>query len=297
MPDVATLLLDCAFPPAGSVVDVAVSGGADSVGLALLVHAAELRATVHHVNHHTRPTSDRDEEAARAVAESLSFPFVSYDVTVPSGGNFEALARAERRAVLPRGVLTGHTMDDLAETMLINLLRGTGLDGLSPMLGDPTKPLVRLRRSDLRDMVIAAGAHFVDDESNTDEKYLRNQIRATTLPLLNDTARRDLVPLLARLAHVAGEDRAYLDELAAPLRKMPIDEVSCRDLQTWPPALLRRWLRFHLRSADAGDGEHPPSADEIDRALAVVHGDIVATQLSGGRRLQRRDQHLSLIWE
>ena len=68
---------------------------------------------------------------------------VLYDVQVEPGANFEARARAERRRVLPAGSLTGHTMDDLAETVLLNMMRGAGLDGLSPMVNDPTKPLVK----------------------------------------------------------------------------------------------------------------------------------------------------------
>ena len=66
----------------------------------------------------------------------------------PGGANFEARARAERRRALPAGALTGHTMDDLAETVLLNMMRGAGVDGLSPMVNDPTKPLRDLRRSE-----------------------------------------------------------------------------------------------------------------------------------------------------
>jgi len=75
----------------------------------------------------------------QGLCAQLGVPFSVHDVTVEPGANFEARARAARRAALPVGVLTGHTMDDLAETVLLNMMRGAGLDGLSPMVGDPSK--------------------------------------------------------------------------------------------------------------------------------------------------------------
>jgi len=75
---------------------------------------------------------------------------------------------------------------------------------------------------------------------------------------------------------------------------MTLADADCRELRTWPVARLRRWLRGQLRGPDHGDGEHPPSADDVERALAVVRGDVVATELHGGRRLARRGQRLTL---
>ena len=73
-----------------------------------------------------------------------------------------------------------------------------------------------------------------------------------------------------------------------------LSDADCRELRAWPRARLRRWLREWLRGPDRGDGSHPPSADEVERAIDVVVGDVVATELSGGRRLSRRGQRLSL---
>ena len=101
---------------------------------------------MHHVDHHARAASDEDADYVGHVCANAGVAFVPHDVVVASGANFEARARARRRAVLPTGVLTGHTMDDLAETVLLNMLRGAGLDGLSPMVDGPTKPLRGLRR-------------------------------------------------------------------------------------------------------------------------------------------------------
>jgi len=114
------------------------------------------------------------------------------------------------------------------------------------------------------------------------------------LPLLNDIAQRDVVPIVARQAWLMGEERAWLDELLRRDVGRSLDAVDCRELREWPLARQRRWLRYHLRLADEGDGEHPPSADDVERALAVVRGDVIATEITGGRRLARSGQYLAL---
>jgi len=185
-------------------------------------------------------------------------------------------------------------MDDLAETVLLNMLRGAGLDGLSPMVNDPTKPLRDLRRSDLHAFVSATPFAALHDETNDSPDFRRNRVRHELIGQLNDVADRDVVPILARQAVLLHDERTWLDELALDDRAVSLEEADCRVLRTWPRARLRRWLRAQLRVADAGDGSHPPSADEVERAIVVVDGDVVATELSGGRRLSRHDQHLTL---
>ena len=278
----------------GAVVDLAVSGGPDSLGLVLLAIAQGLDVRIHHVDHHARPASGDDAAFVRALGRQLGVPCDVYDVEVASGANFESRARAARRAVLPEGVLTGHTMDDLAETILLNILRGAGVDGMSPMVDDPTKPLRDVRRGPLHEYVAASGFEARHDETNDSAAHLRNRVRHELLPLMEAVAKRDLVPVLARQAALMYDERTWLDELS--LDDLAIDLVSadCRDLRAWPVARLRRWLRVQLRSRDLGDGEHPPSSLEVERALQVVLGDVVATELSGGRRLARRGQRLTL---
>lgn len=288
------LLARCHFAASSTPVDLAVSGGPDSLGLLLLALEAGLEVTVHHVDHHARPTSGADAEHVQAVCQRLDVPFVRHDVVVEPGANFESRARSARRAAMPKGVLTGHTMDDLAETVLLNMLRGAGLDGLSPMVNDPTKPLRDLRRSDLHAFVGATPFVALHDETNDSPDFRRNRVRHELIGQLNDVAGRDVVPILARQAALLHDERTWLDELAADDRAVSLEEADCRELRTWPRARLRRWLRLQLRAADHGDGSHPPSADEVERAIVVVDGDAVATELSGGRRLSRRDQHLSL---
>ncbi len=159
------------------------SGGPDSLGLLLLALRGRLDVCVHHVDHHARPTSGDDACTVARSAMSWAWPSSCHDVVVEPGGNFEARARAARRGVLPRAVLTGHTMDDLAETMVINLLRGAGLDGLSPMVDDPTKPLRDVRRADLHDFVAASPFVPLHDETNDSPDFRRNRVRHELMPL------------------------------------------------------------------------------------------------------------------
>jgi len=292
--DALELLEVCHFAPCGSPVDLAVSGGPDSLGLLLLALAHGLNVRVHHVDHHARPTSEADAAFVQSVCQQLGVPCDVHDVDVAGTANFEARARAARRAALPAGVLTGHTMDDLAETILLNVLRGAGVDGMSPMVGDPTKPLRDVRRAPLHEYVAARGFEARHDETNDSAAFLRNRVRHELLPLMGTMANRDLVPVLARQAALMFEERTWLDALSRDDLALDLASADCRSLRDWPVARLRRWLRVQLRTPDRGDGEHPPSAFEVDRAVQVVVGDVVATELSGGRRLARRGQRLTL---
>ncbi len=288
------LLEDCDFPAPGTAVDLAVSGGPDSLGLLLLALDAGLRARVHHVDHHARPTSALDVRYVLDVCARYDVECVVHHAMVGTAGNFEARARAQRRALLPAGVLTGHTMDDLAETVILNMLRGAGLEGLSPMVDDPTKPLRGVRRRDLHYYVIDAGLAPRYDETNDSPAFRRNRVRHEVLPVMNDVAARDVVPLLARQARVIFDDLRWLDDLTRADRALDLTAADCRDLVTWPVARLTRWLRVHLSTRTADGETYPPSAHEVARALSVVRGEVVACELSGARRLSRRGQRLTL---
>jgi tRNA(Ile)-lysidine synthase len=294
MDRVSALVGRCRFPEPGTDVDLAVSGGADSVGLTLLAVAGGLRPTIHHVDHHLRERSGADAALVAAMAETLGVPYVRHDVVVAPGPNLEARARRARRAVVPASAMTGHTMDDLAETVLLNLLRGAGVDGLSPMVGDPTKPLLDLRRAELREAVVASGQSFAHDETNDDVALRRNRLRHESLPVLNALAARDLVPVLARQATLLAEERRWLDDVCAGDQAIALATADCRELAQWPQPRLRRWLRDQLRDPDDPE-THPPSAEEVARAARVVVGDVVAVELAGGRRLSRSGQRLSLV--
>ena len=276
---------------------MAVSGGPDSMALMILARAAGLEGTAVHVDHGLRPGSEAEGQVVEDAARRLGFSFSGTKVVVGDGPDLEARARRARYGALPAGVLTGHTMDDQAETVLLNLMRGAGLDGLSGMRvsGEGSgrssgpavrRPLLALRRAETVEVCRRAGILPIADPSNADSRFRRNRVRSELLPLLQDIAERDVVPVLARQAGVMADDADLLEQLAAPL-----DPTDVAALRAAPDALARRALRAWLRS---GQGHHPPSSAEIDRVLEVVEGRRRATELAGGRRLFRRAGRLGL---
>lgn len=288
------LLSRCHFPPAAEgPVTLAVSGGADSLALTVLAAAVGLEGRVVHVDHGLRPGSDREADLVAESAKRFGFAFSSVRVDVADGPDLEARARRARYGVLPPGVLTGHTMDDQAETVLLNLLRGAGLDGLSGMrpaarVGgmDVRRPLLGLRRAETEEVCLRAGLTPLRDPTNADPRFRRNQVRSDLLPLLERIAARDVVPVLARQAALVAEDVEVLELLSSAL-----DPQDAAALRSAPPALARRALRAWLRS---GAGHHPPSSAELARVMDVVEGRRRACELSGGRRVSRQAGRLSL---
>ena len=271
----AALLERCRFPVAGTTVACAVSGGADSTALLVLAVAAGLEVTAVHVDHGLRPGSAGEADVVAATADLLGAGFEARRAHVADGPNLEARARAARYAALPAGALTGHTADDLAETVILHLVRGAGLDGIAGMGGDQ-RPLLGLRRSDTRGLCDRLGIATVEDPSNRDPRFARNRVRHEVLPLLDDVARRDVAAVLARNASLAADDVALLDGLAAA-----VDVTSARALAAAPLPLARRAVRRWLT-----DG-YPPSAASVERVLAVASGDALATEIEGGRRVWR----------
>jgi tRNA(Ile)-lysidine synthase len=274
----------CRFPALGPVT-CGVSGGPDSLALLALACDAGLEVTAVHVDHGLRPASEREADVVAAAAGRFGAAFRAVRVDVPAGPDLEARARLARRAALGPDALYGHTADDQAETVLLALLRGAGLDGLAAM-DDRQHPLLALRRRDTHAICDELGLVPVLDESNADPRFRRNRVRTEVLPLLDDVAERDVVPLLCRLADLARADAALLDELASG-----IDPADARALAAAPVPLarraVRRWLRPHL-------GGHPPDAGAVERVLAVARGDATGTEVAGGPTVRRRDQRLHL---
>jgi tRNA(Ile)-lysidine synthase len=282
---IATLGQRCLFPPPTAHLDCAFSGGPDSTALLVLASAAGCHPVAHHVDHGLRPESSDEAAQARRLAEQLGVPFLLHQVEVTDGPNMEARARAARFGVLPSPCATGHTLDDQAETVVINLLRGAGLDGLAAMTPSAEKPLLRLRRAETRELCASLGLDTVRDPSNDDPRFRRNRVRHELLPLLDDVSERDIAPVLARMADVVRDEAALLDELAAG-----IDATDARALAAAPPAIARRALRRWLTA----DG-YAPDAAGIDRVLAVARGDRRACELPGGLRVSRTGQQLRQI--
>lgn len=284
--DVVALLGRCTLPPPRTPVRCGVSGGADSLALLVLATAAGCRVTAVHVDHRLRPGSAADAAVVAAAAAELGARFELVVTEVGPGANLEERARAARWAALGPDAATGHTMDDQAETVLINLLRGAGADGLAGMRPGRRHPLLALRRADTRALCHAVGLVPVEDPSNHDPRFLRNRVRHELLPLCGALAGRDLVPVLARQAAVLAEDAALLDALAGSL-----DPHDARALAGAPLALARRAVRRWLRQP----GGHPPDLAAVARVLAVARGESVGTEVGQGRRVRRRAGRLHLL--
>jgi tRNA(Ile)-lysidine synthase len=237
--------------------------------------------TAIHVDHGLRPGSAADADVVRAAAERFGAAFRAVAVQVEPGSNLEARARAARYAALPAGALTGHTADDQAETVLLNLLRGAGLDGLGGM-APKRRPLRRLRRTETRALCAGLGLDPVADPTNDDPAFRRNRVRHELLPLLDDVAARDVVAVLARQADLLRDDAVLLDDLATAL-----DPTDARALAAAPVPLARRAVRRWLRGACGGPERHPPGAAAVERVLAVARGGAVACEVGGGWRVAR----------
>jgi tRNA(Ile)-lysidine synthase len=243
---------------------VAVSGGADSVALSLLLRdmAPEFGAAVVglvHVNHGLRGAdSDQDEDFCRALAARLGLAFEvrRADVGLLARTrhlSIETAARLARYDWFPIAaerlraniVATGHTADDQAETVLLRLLRGSGARGVSGIRlkrGIYVRPLLQCRRSALRDWLRHRGDEWREDASNADVRVPRNRLRHEVMPLLEDMA-PGAVRALARYAALAADDDEYLSAVAeARGPGQPVFDVGLLSAQ--PSAIARRIIRM-----------------------------------------------------
>lgn len=281
------LLGHCEFPEAGQQLACAVSGGADSSALLILGRAAGCRVTAHHVDHGLRGDSAAEASVVAALASRFGADFVAHTAKIDPGSNLEARARAARYALLPADIVTGHTLDDRAETVLINMLRGAGRTGLSPLRDASRHPIVGLRRAQTVALCEALDVRTVEDPSNTDPAFLRNRIRHEVLPLLNDVSNRDVAALLDRQASVLADEDCLLDDLAIEL-----DPTNAKELAAAPIALARRAVRTFI--ATAWPLPYAPSADSVDRVLDVARGIATSCEIEGGHRVHRTNQKLRL---
>ncbi|MFV0306782.1 MAG: tRNA lysidine(34) synthetase TilS [Desertimonas sp.] len=280
----AALLPRCDFG-APRPVRCGCSGGADSLALVALAVAAGLEVTAVHVDHGLRPGSGDEAAHVATAATRLGARFETTTVAVADGPNLEARARQARRHALGHAALTGHTADDRAETVLINLLRGAGGTGLSAMGPSPIRPILALRRRETRALCADLGLRPLQDPSNDDPRFVRNRVRHELLPLLDDIAGRDMVPLLGRTADVLASERRALD---AALDGLVTDDARVIAALAHPvaTAAVRRWLLdAGIRADRAG----------VERVVAVARGSARSCQLAGGVRVERHLQRLRIL--
>ena len=268
----------CVFPPSGTEVDCAVSGGADSLALLLLAVNSGLKVTAWHVDHGLRETSSDEGRMVFEVATDLGVKAHCVEAFIEDGPNLEARARDARRKVLPSQVLTGHTADDQAETVLLNLLRGSGVQGAAG-IGEPhRRPILDLRRSETKSLCLSAKLDPVNDPMNLDPRFTRNRIRNEVIPLLTEVVGRDSVSMLARHANLAGEASGILGDL---VKNLDITDVRSVD-DTPDPVVkfaIQEWLTDKIG--------FPADSSSINRVLQIVRGEIKGTEIHGGFRVDR----------
>ena len=280
--------------PAGSRVVVAVSGGPDSVcALLVLVElAAKLGISlgVAHFNHKLRgEASDSDERFVTALAQRLELPFHRAEGQVrQAAGNLEQNARRARaqffaeliRKGLADRVVTGHTRDDQAETVLFRILRGTGITGLAgilPMTKEGiVRPLLDVTRAEVELFLGERGASWREDSSNRESRFARNRIRSSLLPQLEQEWNPQLSASLAHLADLAYEEELWLrQEVAAVAPGLVTErqdglELNVGGLKRLPRALARRLVRFAL--AQAKGNLHRFQFEHVEAVLNLALG-------------------------
>jgi tRNA(Ile)-lysidine synthase len=251
--------------------------------LLVLAVVADCEVVAHHVDHGLRVDSGEDVQVVAKLARALGVEVVVHSVFVGSGPNLEARARSARLAVLPKDVATGHTADDQAETVLLNLLRGAATEGLAGMRLGPRHPILGLRRAETHALCDELELAPVRDPTNLDPAHLRNRVRHELIPMLCELAGRDVVPVLARQAKLLADDAAFLSELAGAL-----DPSDAKAVAAAPAPVSRRAVRAWLR------GDHPPDLATVERVLAVASGAVLAAEVGAGRTVRRSKGRLRL---
>jgi tRNA(Ile)-lysidine synthase len=298
------------FQPGQNVL-VACSGGPDSM---CLLHALfrvrrlfRITPVVFHFDHRLRKGSADDAEYVQRQADRLGLPFhlrKAEDQPEP-GQSVEAWARLARYAALT-SVATqasadlaalGHTLDDQAETILLGLVRGGGIEAVAGMPPSGTlpplgirgvRPLIDTTREEVLAFCRALRLRPRQDPTNRDRRFLRNRIRNEALPFLERTLDRNLKATLVRTSELVREDADYLDTLASEASRAAVIigetelKLDAKALSTLPPVLAGRIVRQALRLAAAalGGGWEPDVGSAHVRAVL---------DLAGGRPRRRVD--------
>ena len=285
----------------GDTVVCALSGGADSVALLfslyLLKEKWKITLEAAHFNHHLRgDESDRDEAFVREFCHRFDIPLhLGGGNIIPGKKGLEAAARDARYAFLmslPGKIATAHTADDNAETVLMHLIRGTGLKGLgaiSPVSGKLIRPMLGLTRQDVEEFLEEYHLSHIEDSSNHTDQFLRNRIRRQIMPLLK-AENPSLAENLSAMALRLRQDELALDRLAVT---HPMPAVS--KLKVMDPPIRSRILEKFLKAS----GVPEPEAQHIALAEALVFSDNPSAKAAfpGGITLGREYDRLTVIVE
>jgi tRNA(Ile)-lysidine synthase len=305
-------------------IGVAVSGGADSVALFHLLtplcQAAGIETVVLHLNHGLRPESDAEADFVRHLADTQKFKFHSRAAELlkhpRKNCSLEMAAREERlkfyfeasSANRLDAVTTGHHADDLCETVLLRMTRGSGIAGLSGLKPISTitsqhdqrkltfyRPLLRISSSALRDWLNERRFTWHEDHSNQNCEIPRNNVRHCVMPFLRENLSPNINVSLCRSAESLRDDEAFLQEIAeGALASLQYNEaLLIAALLKHPPAIQRRILRLWLFRNNSA---HAAGLKTVDSILAHCRNTDTAytMQLDKNRRLVTRGELLSI---
>ena len=284
----------------GDAIVCAVSGGADSIALLwalyLLKEEWDLILSAAHFNHHLRGAeSDRDEQFVRDFCSGYGIPLhVGSGQVVPGEKGLEAAARDARYAflqTLPGKIATAHTADDNAETVLMHLIRGTGLKGLggiSPARNNLIRPMLHVTRAEVEAFLAEYAVDYIHDSSNSTDEFLRNRLRHHVMPLLkaeNPKLSQNLSAMALRLR----EDEQALSDLSR------LEQPEVEKLRAMAPAVRTRALEDFLKSS----GVREPEATHIRLLESLVFSDNPSARANfpGGITIGRNYGLLEVISE
>jgi len=239
-----------------------------------------------HLNHGLRGgAADEDEAFVKRLAETLDVAFFAKKVSLQ--GNVEAAGRQARRQFFAEiaaqhgftKIALAHTQDDRVETFLMNLLRGSGAEGLvsmSPVSGQIVRPLIETRRTGIESYLGERGQDWRIDATNFDLSYARNRLRHEVIPRLAADFNPRLVETLSRTVNILEAEDAWLQRLAEDwtnLHTTTLEDgiaLNCRALEAADPGLARRALRTALRRG--GSSLQDVSFDHIEAVRSLLKG-------------------------
>lgn len=261
--------------------NLAVSGGADSVALMCIVYHLGRTASVHHVNHGIRDASNDEAKIVQELAENFQFDFFLYETTI-GFQNMEENARQARQDFLPEDVLTAHSFEDKVETVIMNFMRGATSKGFSPMTD---KPLINITANELDSIVVYYDVSPCVDSTNFTQEHVRNRVRHELIPLMTDISGTNIAKPIIRNSQIALEESEYLDQIASK-----IDITQCKTAKTENIVILRRATRMWIEE----NISHKYSEVNITNLVSVVQGETLGTQIAG-KTIRRQNNQLHIL--